>query len=97
MSRVVNEKVNHTNPGKKEAYHGTKLGHDKGSDNADINQFEGKDVRVKPHETTGPDAGHTHSSQAPRAAGASPVRVREHAGFGKVNHGGTHVRNATKE
>jgi len=93
----VEVKVNHTNPGKKEAYHGAKLGASKGSDNPDINQFEGKDVRVKASETTGPDAGHTHSSQAPRAVGASPVRVREHAGFGKVNHGGSHTKNATKE
>jgi hypothetical protein len=93
MSKVKNEKVNHTNPGKSEAYHGVKLGHDKGNDNADINQFEGKDARVKPHETTGPEAGCTVSSQAPRAAGAAPVRFREQAGYGKVNHGGSHVRN----
>jgi hypothetical protein len=97
MSKAAKEKVNHTNPGKKEAYHGAKLGHDKGSDNADINLFVGKDARVKAHETTGPDAGHTHSSQAPRATGAAPVRIREYAGFAKVNHGGSHVKNATKE
>jgi len=92
----VVEKVNHTN-NKKAEYHGQQLGHSKSEGNSKVNPFEGKDARVTPHETTGPDAGHTHSSQAPRAQGASPVRVREHAGFGKINHGGSHVRNATKE
>ena len=79
----VEVKVNHTNPGKKEAYHGVKLGHSKGNDNSDANPFEGKDARVTPHETTGPNAGHTHGSQAPRATGAAPVRVREYAGLAR--------------
>jgi hypothetical protein len=31
----------------------------------------------------------TRHSQTPRAQGASPHRVREQAGFGKINHGGS--------
>ena len=88
------QKVNHTNPGKKEAYHGAKLGASKGSDNADINQFVGKDVRTTPDTETGTGTRH---SNAGRATGATPLRVREQAGFGKLNHGGTHTKNATKE
>jgi hypothetical protein len=92
--KVVNQKVNHTNPGKKESYHGAKLGASKGSDNTDINQFEGKDVRVKPSETTGPDTGNNTHSQTHRAAGASPLRLR---GENPKVTFGTHVTNATEE
>jgi hypothetical protein len=86
-------KVNHTNPGKKEAYLGTKLGGSKGSDNADPKRFEGSDARVTPDT---PNESGTRYSQATRAQGASPHRVREQAGFGKINHGGSHTKNATK-
>jgi hypothetical protein len=48
MSKAAKQKVNHTNPGKKEAYLGTKLGGSKGSDNADPKPFEGSDARVTP-------------------------------------------------
>jgi hypothetical protein len=89
----VTAKKNHTNPGKKEAYQ-KQLGHSVSEGNADINQFQGQDVRVTPDTPTGTGTRH---SQAPRAQGASPHRVREQAGFGKVNHGGTHTKNATKE
>ena len=94
MAKVKNEKVNHTNPGKADAYRGAKLGASKGSDNADINQFQGEDVRVTPDTPTGTGTRH---SNAGRATGATSLRVREQAGFGAVNHGGTHTKNATKE
>ena len=91
------QKVNHTNPGKKVEYHGKQLGHSTSEGNPDLNQFEGKDLRVERDETTGPDAGATVHSQTHRAQGASPVRVRLVNGFGKINHGGSHVVNATQE
>jgi hypothetical protein len=94
MSKVKNEKVNRTNPGKADAYRGAKLGTSKGSDNADINQFQGEDVRVTPDTETGTGTRH---SNAGRATGATPLRVRVQAGYGALNHGGTHTKNATKE
>jgi hypothetical protein len=85
----VTAKKNHTNPGKKEAYQ-KQLGHSVSEGNADINQFRGEDVRVTPDTPTGTGTRH---SNAGRATGATPLRVREQALYGKLNHGGTHTRN----
>ena len=89
----VVEKVNHTN-NKKAEYHGQQLGHSKSEGNSKVNPFEGKDARVAPDDPTGTGTRH---SQATREQGASPHRVRVEAGFGVLNHGGTHTKNATKE
>jgi hypothetical protein len=94
MSKVVNEKVNHTN-NKREEYHGKQLGHSHSEGNPDINQFEGKDVRVKPHESTGPDVGATMHSQAPSVGGASPNRARFSEPKLIKENGSTHLAHVT--
>jgi hypothetical protein len=90
----VEVKVNHTNPGKKEAY-GVKLGHSKGNDNSDANPFEGKDARVAPHETTGPNVGSTASSQVVSMPGASPNRARFSEPKLIKENGSTHFAHVT--
>jgi hypothetical protein len=87
------QKVNHTNPGKKEEYHGKQLGHSRSEGNPDVSQFQGTDNRVKPHETTGPDVGATFHSQAPSLAGASPNRVRHAEPKRIVEHGTSRLSN----
>jgi hypothetical protein len=94
------QKVNHTNPGKKEEYHGKHLGHTKGAPEEDKAVFSGKDSRVCPHETTGPNVGATVSSQAPSLPGASPNRIRHSEPKVISEHGTTrlaHVTNIPKK
>jgi hypothetical protein len=93
MSKAAKEKVNHTNPGKKETYLGKQLGASRSEGNLDVNVFQGEDARVTPDT---PNESGTRHSQAPRPQGASPHRVRVHPGT-SVNHGGSHTKNATKE
>jgi hypothetical protein len=102
MSKAAKEKVNHTNPGKKELYREAKsgLGHSTSEGNPDINLFEGKDSRVCPHETTGPNVGATVSSQAPSLPGTSPNRIRHSEPKVISEHGTTrlaHVTNIPKK
>ena len=89
------QKVNHTNPGKKEEYHGKHLGHTKGAPEEDKAVFSGKDSRVCPHETTGPNVGATVSSQAPSLPGASPNRVRHSEPKLIRENGSTHFAHVT--
>jgi hypothetical protein len=93
MSKVPS-KENHTNPGKADSYRGKQLGHSVSTGNPDVSPFVGADARVSP-DTPNPSG--TRHSQAPREQGASPHRVRVEAGFGTLNHGGTHTKNLTKE
>ena len=87
---------------KKAEYDGAYLGHTKPAEvpEKDKANFSGKDSRVKVHETTGPDGGATVHSLAPRAPGASPLRVRFSEPKLIKENGSSHiahVTNATKE
>jgi hypothetical protein len=88
----MSQAKNKTNPGKAELYDATKtgLGHSKSEGNPDVRQFEGSDARVTPDT---PNESGTRHSQATHVEGATPQRVRVEAGFGKLNHGGTHTKN----
>jgi hypothetical protein len=88
----MSQAKNRTN-NKREQYQGKQLGHSVSTGNPDVNVFEGKDARVAPDTPTGTGTRH---SQAPRAQGASPHRVRVHPA-NSFNHGGSHTKNATKE
>jgi hypothetical protein len=92
MQMKVAMKKNRTN-NKRAEYHGVQLGHSKSTGNPNVSPFQGKDARVMPDS---PNPSGTRHSQADRAQGASPHRVRLHPGTA-VNHGGSHVKNATKE
>ncbi|HXM02106.1 MAG TPA: hypothetical protein VN939_05855 [Chthoniobacterales bacterium] len=81
------EKKNHTNS-KKELYKNQKLGHSKGSDNAD-SQFQG----VSPDTPT--QIGGTRHSQVPSGPGASPNRARFSEPKLIKENGSTHFAHVT--
>jgi hypothetical protein len=91
------QKVNHTNPGKKEAYN-TQLGHSKSAGNPDVSHFQGTDSRTTPDTPT--PFGATAHSQVVSGVGASPNRHRYSEAQKITEHGTTryaHVTNQKKK